>query len=127
MGTKVNAQENTESEYVRSVKSICKVIFQRIVSAIKSTDVLYKLTKDFRDELKALNVLHKYTMSVITARKKEFTKSNLLNDNLTDDLGIKKKLTFLDLMLKYKFENNDISDDEIRQEVDTFMFEVCML
>lgn len=43
-----------------------------------------------------------------------------------DDFGIKQKLSFLDILIEASQIDNSISDIEIREEVDAFMFEVCI-
>lgn len=40
-----------------------------------------------------------------------------------NELGMKKRLSFLDMLLAYQ-EEHDFTDDEIQEEVNTFMFAV---
>ncbi|CAJ0590681.1 unnamed protein product, partial [Cylicocyclus nassatus] len=70
-------------------------------------DRLVKLTNDF-------------TRSVIAERKQAMEKEGLLDGNGRDCR--KEKLAFLDLLLRMQHENQ-LSDEDIREEVDTFMFE----
>ncbi|KAF2878640.1 hypothetical protein ILUMI_27529 [Ignelater luminosus] len=126
MGTKVNAQDKSESEYVNSVKAMSRIIMDRSLSLIKMFDFLYCFTNDYREENHALKVLHGYTKAVIKSRKQELMKASGISDSpseIEDDLGRKKRKTFIDLLLQYNKDGQPISEEEIREEVDTFMFE----
>lgn len=123
MGTNINAQKYSDSEYVQSVKEMCRIFSERATSIVKAIDFLYMFTEDYKIERKALRVLHKFTESVIAKRKEELARNDTTLDDDDSHLGIKKKLTFLDAILQYGREGKGISDQDIREEVDTFMFE----
>ncbi|KAI2474216.1 hypothetical protein C4B38_000284 [Diabrotica virgifera virgifera] len=121
MGTKLNAQTDSTSSYVRSTKSMCCIIMNRILSPLDPS--LYPFTLNYFLEKRALKVLHAYTDNVIEKKIWEKTqKRDIVIDNNTS-IGIRKKLAFLDLLLNCTVDGQPLSKTDIREEVDTFMFE----
>lgn len=72
-------------------------------------------------EKNLLKILHSFTDKVIAMRKEELSKQSL-EDLQENGVGIKKKLALLDLLLQVKVGEVQLSDSDIREEVDTFMF-----
>ena len=68
-----------------------------------------------------LSTLHGFTNKVIHERKLEYKGQS--GGKLHDEVGIKKKLAFLDLLIDASDDGNVLTDEDIREEVDTFMFE----
>lgn len=86
-------------------------------------EIIYAFSPQFWERRKIIKYLHKFSHSVIRKRKlsyqdKEFT--------IEEDDGItsKKRLAMLDLLISAQKAGADIDDEGIREEVDTFMFEV---
>ncbi|XP_014487249.1 PREDICTED: cytochrome P450 4C1-like [Dinoponera quadriceps] len=96
-------------------------------------ETLFNLTSMGRAHNKYLNILHSFTRKIIAERKlyHEQTEWRYLkhfeNDTGMDDeevIGIKKKrMAMLDILIA-ESRNHGLSDSDIREEVDTFVFEV---
>lgn len=125
MGVSVNAQKDANSAYVQNVKLMCKISLVRTISVIKRFDITYPLTLDYYREKRALKQLHGVTNSVIDARR------STINDDIkteVDELGRKKRLAFLDILLRSTTtDGQPLTREDIREEVDTFMFEVSRI
>lgn len=94
---------------------------------------IYKFTGLAKRERKALKTLHSFTDSVIAPRRKELLSQQLKLPNVAApdtanhspdiEFGIKRKMNLMDLLLQTIYDGRPLTDREIREEVDTFMFE----
>lgn len=123
MGTSVNAQINEDSKYVKCVKTMCRIITDRAFHPSQQTELTYRFNKNYRKEEEAIGVLHNYTLSVIRNRRDALVNKQENKKVDTDDIGAKKRVAFLDMLLQSTIEGQPLSDEDIREEVDTFMFE----
>ncbi|KAF5277802.1 hypothetical protein FQR65_LT03783 [Abscondita terminalis] len=120
MNTSINAQSNPTSDYVKSVKEMCRIGMERTLS-IKIWDTVYMFTKDYQKERKALGYLHGLSNSVIKTRRKEL-QIQPSTASIEDNSESKKKIPFLDILLTSTVDGVPLTNEEIRNEVDTFMF-----
>lgn len=88
---------------------------------------MYKFSKLHKIEANALRVLHGFADDVIRKRRQELTENiNNNNDDELDEIGIRKKRAFLDILLHSTINGKLLSDLEIREEVETFIFGVII-
>lgn len=89
--------------------------------------IYYNLSADGREDRVDLKTLHDFATKVIQDRKAESLKTGQV-DQVTSisplDMHPKKRLAFLDLLIQEHFKNPEqFSEIDMRNEVDTFMFE----
>lgn len=126
MGVDVNAQLDPDSSYIQSIARVNETIITRTYSTSKLLpDWLYMIAssegRQFRNDV---SNLHKFTKTVIQQKKREIAEEDVTSEDVNDNstIGIKKKRAFLDLLLLAAREGADLSDSNIQNEVDTFMF-----
>ncbi|RZC40118.1 cytochrome P450-like protein [Asbolus verrucosus] len=123
MGTKIDVQNNEASAYFKGVKDMCRIFVIRTMSIAKRYDFMFKFTKDYVIQQDAVKVLHDYTNQVIDKKRQQLKeKKQEDKEKDFDDLGIKKKKVFLDLILDASVDGQSLSPEEINEEVNTFMF-----
>ncbi|KAH8373842.1 hypothetical protein KR200_008036 [Drosophila serrata] len=127
MGVSINAQTNADSEYVQAVKTISMVLHKRMFNIFYRFDLTYMLTPLARAEKKALDVLHQFTEKIIVQRREELIRGAANKETTTNeedsDVGAKRKMAFLDILLQSTIDERPLTNLDIREEVDTFMFE----
>ncbi|XP_066404458.1 cytochrome P450 4V2 isoform X1 [Molothrus aeneus] len=125
MGRNVGAQKNKDSDYVSAIYRMSDLIQRRQMSPWLWPDFLYVLFKEGREHRRKLNILHNFTDTVIAEKAEELKNTQQKkHDGNSEESGSKKRKAFLDMLLSATDdEGKKLSYRDIREEVDTFMFE----
>uniref|UniRef100_A0A182MYX7 Cytochrome P450 n=1 Tax=Anopheles dirus TaxID=7168 RepID=A0A182MYX7_9DIPT len=125
MGVKVNAQsEGEENDYVKAVCELSRLFLERLVRPWMHLDAVWHRSRFAQRYKNALETVHTYSREVIRDRKAALGSVQKKSD--TDDgetFGTRKRMAFLDLLLQENQTHNIMTDEDVREEVDTFMFE----
>nr|CAD7432283.1 unnamed protein product [Timema monikensis] len=114
MGTCINAQTSSENEYAKAVLRISELIFHRLLSPWLWRPFTLFLSPTGWEQRKTLRTLHGFTEKVIKERRAEYKEAAKKHGSFPDQLN----------NTKVAEREEIISNKEIREEVDTFMFEV---
>ena len=123
MGTRVNAQGDADSEYVKNIYMVNKVVFRRIRDPLLRMDAMFKWkepqqSKEYYDGVK---MMQGFTRDIIRKRMQQRKYDQENADNIGQGQE-KKRTAFLDLLLEC-YDKGEIDFEGIREEVDTFLFE----
>lgn len=101
----------------------------RMFSVFLRENFLFRFTGLYEEQKRALKTLHDFTDKVINERRSTILTSDSghhdkTNVNVDESIGMKRKMAFLDILLQSTINGKPLSNSDIREEVDTFMFEV---
>nr|XP_053638680.1 cytochrome P450 4C1-like [Cherax quadricarinatus] len=124
MGQSINAQDNNDSEYVRAVNRMTTLLLERMARPWEHSEFLFNLLGSAKKHKACLKTLHDFSNSAIRMKRHIKEREREEPDAAADEvIGKKKRLALLDLLLESSSEGVKLSDEDIREEVDTFMFE----
>uniref|UniRef100_A0A0P4YCM9 Cytochrome p450 n=1 Tax=Daphnia magna TaxID=35525 RepID=A0A0P4YCM9_9CRUS len=121
MGTRIEAQTQ-DSDYVRAVYRIGQLILEKMLRPWLEHPWVFSKSALGREHDQLLGTLHAFTDGVVRERRKALCEEE---NNVPEEreTGFRNKLPLLDLLLKASDDGKVLSDQDIRNEIDTFMFE----
>ncbi|XP_050053918.1 cytochrome P450 4C1 isoform X1 [Aphis gossypii] len=123
MGVNLRTQEGKSTDYVKAIKNVSHILIKRIFTFWYWSEIIFNLSNIGREFRKSLKLLHNFTENVIKERRKILEET--AEQKKTDGKAGKKQIySFLDLLVGVSKENpGTMTDKDIREEVDTFLFE----
>ncbi|KAL7733614.1 hypothetical protein ACLKA6_005070 [Drosophila palustris] len=130
MGVQVSAQSDPEFPYIKALKSVVYIQPDRMLKFSQRYEWLFRLTAPLlhRKLVNDIRIMHEFTDEVI--RERRSTLEQAIADgsyrplSLGDaEIGSKSQMALLDILLQSSVQGAPLSDADIREEVDTFMFE----
>jgi cytochrome P450 family 4 len=120
MGCEITNEDYT---YLNAVKDLTYHVATSFLSPLHRIKFFYDLTPTKRKQVKCAKILHDFTLKVIEKRRELLANSEKQSlENLDDDIGLKKKMCLLDVLLQSTIDNKPLSNQDIQEEVDTFTF-----
>ncbi|XP_017867961.1 PREDICTED: cytochrome P450 4e5, mitochondrial-like [Drosophila arizonae] len=122
MGVPINAIEKRDTvEVVKAFKDMCYNINMRAFNPLKRTHMLYRLAPDYAAHARTLKILQDFTNDIIEKRIKAHRTGAAKTDEGSE--FSRKKMAFLDTLLSATIDGRPLNQQEIYEEVSTFMFE----
>lgn len=116
MGINLGAQCASEHHYVKNLHALFRACMDRLNRPWLWWDVVYRLTRQSREFNAKAKHVNAFIKQVIRERKELMT--------LEQQSGDAEKLSqpFLDLLLTHHLKDPSFTEDDINEEVNTFMF-----
>ncbi|XP_067118898.1 cytochrome P450 4c3-like [Centruroides vittatus] len=109
MGVQINTQDRSSTDYAIAIDDITSAIVQWIAKALVLVRSHFQLEKVIKERKQKLieELKDMQTIDYFQEEKKV--------------MGVKKKRAFLDLLLYHHLTDGSLNEEDIREEVDTFM------
>ncbi|XP_031330392.1 cytochrome P450 4C1-like [Photinus pyralis] len=123
MGVKVEAQ-TTDSDYVKWANKAMEITFTRMFNIWYHFDSIFNLTQSARDLLDIQTKMKTFTGAVVRNKREAYQTKMRERRQLPEgyvDKEAPTRKTFLQQLIELSEGGANFTDDELREEVDTFM------
>ncbi|KAK9679812.1 Cytochrome P450 [Popillia japonica] len=112
-----NAQITGDMTYINAVKRFLDIYEMRFFSFFNRYELFFRFSSEYKQYKRDISFLQTFTKKIIEQRKQERC-SNQTEEEFDEFGRRKRRKVFLDILL----DSDSMSDTEIREEVDTFLF-----
>ncbi|ELV12926.1 Cytochrome P450 4A11 [Tupaia chinensis] len=110
--------DRDSQSYIQAIGDMGNQLFSRVTNVFHWNDIIYRLTPAGQRALHNCQIAHEHTDRVIQLRKAQLQKAGEL-----EKIRGRRHLDFLDILLLAQVKSgSSLSDQDLRAEVDTFMF-----
>ncbi|XP_015179309.1 PREDICTED: cytochrome P450 4C1-like [Polistes dominula] len=127
-GVELTGKNELEIKYPHAIHEFVRISSIRLSRPWYYFDSIFAFSPLSRVQKENLKTLHSFSRNIIAERKRFHKQTNgkylQINKNNEEDNNLysKKRLSLLDLLIAASWEDNQIDEEGIREEVDTFMF-----
>ncbi|XP_046737923.1 uncharacterized protein LOC124406532 [Diprion similis] len=126
MGVDLEAQTKGDCRYADAARSVIASTCTRIFSPWLHPDFIFNRSKLGKTQRQSIEFLHDFANNVITEKRKtrlheRTSRTGLVNDEYDDCDTTARREAFLDHLMKLSDSNGKLTDQAIREEVDTFI------
>ncbi|CAL1294907.1 unnamed protein product [Larinioides sclopetarius] len=112
-GVKTGDSENDIPQFVKSFRRVNELFAVRMFQVWLWPNCLFKLSKDGKETMHHVKVVHDFTRNIIQQKLKRYSRDQR-------DQGNRKRKALLDFLLDRHMEEGELSEEDIREEVNTF-------
>ncbi|KAF2885100.1 hypothetical protein ILUMI_21103 [Ignelater luminosus] len=120
MGASINAQ-TTDSDYLKWISKAMEIMFTKMLVVWYHYDFIFNLTPLAKEYADVAHKVHTFTGTIVKKRKIEYQKDLKERPEASLEEGSNIAKTFLENLLDLSEKGANFTDEEIREEVDTFM------
>ncbi|GBO17473.1 Cytochrome P450 4C1 [Araneus ventricosus] len=128
MGVSMNIQKGGNCDYLNAILEIEEAIMYRGMRPWLYPDIIFNLTSLGKKFNSNLHIVQELSKKVLKQKIDKLTNKddNLTFDNKSNKYSFEKKIRkpFLELLLEYHLKDPSFTEEDVREEIDTFMFAV---
>ncbi|KAK7579864.1 hypothetical protein V9T40_000493 [Parthenolecanium corni] len=126
MGVKMSETSEVKKKYLENVQTFLESVYYRTMNPFIHLDAMYKLTNTYKKTKQAVEEMHEVAMTVIEKRIIERKRRHQTEKDTTIKAAesvYSRQKEFLDILLDVsESSERPLTMEEIRNEVDTFLF-----
>ncbi|XP_055952938.1 cytochrome P450 4C1-like [Argiope bruennichi] len=125
MGISINAQNDENLEYCKAIHEITDSYVYRMMRPWLYPDIIFNFTSHGRKFNTSIEIVHGLSKQVIKDKKIEMitgVNGNSKSEKEMEGSYFQNRKPFLELLLEYHLKDPTFTENDIREEVDTFMF-----